>query len=106
MALRRFSFSISEFEELAQSWKRDTAFESSIDAMVLHPAYQKIIGMGPDALPSVLVKLRDEPDHWFWALAGITRENPIPDDRSGNFVVMREAWLDWGRAAGLLDREG
>ena len=77
-----------------------------METMVLHPAYQKIIGMGPEVLTHLLVKLRDEPDHWFWALAAIARENPIPDDQSGNFAAMRESWLDWGRAAGLLDRVG
>ena len=103
---RGFAFSVREFEELARCWKSDTAFESSIEAMVLHPAYQKIIGMGPDVVPFLLMRLRDEADHWFWALAAITRENPIPDDQAGDFAAMRKSWLAWGRTAGLVEWAG
>ena len=34
-----------------QEWKEATAFTSSATAMAMHPAYQRIIGMGDAALP-------------------------------------------------------
>ena len=43
-----------------------------------------------------------EPDHWFWALVAITRENPsVPEDR-GNILKMARAWLRWGVNRGYL----
>jgi hypothetical protein len=35
-------------------------------------------------------------------LNAITGENPIPDDAAGDIDRMTAAWLEWGRANGLL----
>jgi hypothetical protein len=35
-----------EFASLAERWRRETRFSSSLDEKVLHPAYQSIIAMG------------------------------------------------------------
>src|ERR1700687_4065288 len=66
------------FRELARQWKEATEFTSSTTQMVMHPAYQQIIGMGREALPFLLAELRRKPDHWFWALKAITGEDPVP----------------------------
>ena len=84
------------FAGLAARWKAERGPSSSIDDLVLHPAYQQIIGLGPAAVPLLLEELRREPDHWFWALAAITGEDPVPPGSRGRLVEMAEAWLNWG----------
>jgi hypothetical protein len=39
------------FSELAQRWRRETAAHSVLQKKVLHPAYQRIIGLGPAVVP-------------------------------------------------------
>ncbi|HEX7450259.1 MAG TPA: hypothetical protein VF306_22055 [Pirellulales bacterium] len=53
-------------------------------------------------LPHLLRELARQPDHWFYALAAITGEDPIPAGAEGNVAAMTEAWLAWGRAHGCL----
>jgi hypothetical protein len=70
----------------------------------MHPAYQKIIGMGEWAIALILRELAENgPDDWFWALTAITDENPITEKMAGDMRAMTEAWLQWGRRAGYLD---
>lgn len=90
----------AEFNRLAREWKEDTAFESSPTRLALHPAYQRIIGLGRRALPLILTELRQEPGHWFWALRSIAGENPVPSEMVGDVEAMRRLWLDWGRQQG------
>ena len=91
------------FAQLAKAWKSDTEFVSKVSKKILHPAYQKIIGMGESAIPLILNDLAENgPDDWFWALTAITDENPITDEIAGNMVAMTEAWLRWGKNAGYL----
>src|SRR5579884_552226 len=42
------------FDSLAEAWRRECAHLSSVREMVLHQAYQQIIGMGREALPFLL----------------------------------------------------
>src|SRR5215510_10026663 len=69
-----------KFHRLASGWKNDTQHLSSITAMVTHPKYQSIIGMGPAVLPILFKQLQEDPDYWFWALRAITEEDPIPSE--------------------------
>ncbi len=63
--------------------------------MAMHPAYQRIIGMGPEVVPLLLRELERTRDHWLWALHAITGEDPAkPQD---GFEAAVDAWLDWGR---------
>src|SRR5262249_5983720 len=88
------------FEKLAKAWKRETELISKVTKKVLHPAYQRIIGMGETAVPFILKDLADNgPDDWFWALTAITDENPITQEIAGDMTAMTEAWLQWGRNA-------
>lgn len=91
------------FRRLAEWWRSETGLMSSIDDKALHPAYQQIIGMGPEAILLILRELQLRPAHWFWALNAITREDPINPEDIGNVKKMTEAWLRWGRERGYLD---
>ncbi len=91
-----------KFQRLAAEWKAKSRFLSNTAQMAMLPPYQKIIGMGWDAVPLILEELRREPDQWFWALEAITEENPVPPEAAGRVDLMARAWLDWGRQRGLL----
>ena len=43
------------FGKLARNWKAETEHFSKVTKRVLHPAYQKIIGMGEYAIPLILL---------------------------------------------------
>ncbi len=90
-----------ELRRLADEWRTDTAFTSSIQQQILHPAYQKIIGFGEKALHFLIDELRASDANWFWALSMISRENPVEPEQQGNFFAMKEAWLNWARAKGM-----
>jgi hypothetical protein len=62
---------------------------------LLHPAYQRIIGLGPSALPCIFREMRRSPDYWFWALRSMTGEDPVPAEHAGNLVAMSQDWLQW-----------
>ena len=89
------------FRELADRWKAETRFTSSVVEMSVHPAYQEIIGMGPAALPLLLRELEREPGHWFWALKAITGADPVGPRQRGCLPEMAEAWRSWAREQGI-----
>lgn len=88
------------FSSLVAQWQVATASSSSVAHMSMHPAYQRIIGLGEAAVPLLLEELRERPDHWFWALHAITGEDPAQGQTEFDAAV--EAWLGWGRERGLL----
>jgi len=90
------------FETLATQWRNETKFLSSITDKALHPCYQRIIGLGPEAIPIILMELRTRGGHWFWALESITGENPVLPEHSGNTKNMAHDWIEWGKRKGYL----
>ena len=86
-----------EFQELAETWRKETGHTSSITEMAMHPAYQRIIGLGKAVVPYLLRELEQRPDHWFWALNAITGVNPVKPENRGRVRRMAEDWLRWGR---------
>jgi hypothetical protein len=96
---------MTEFQELKRAWKTATVHLSNISAIVSHPAYQQIIGMGEPAIWYILAELQRESDHWFWALKSITREDPVRPRQRGRMREMTRAWLDWGKRKGYLRAE-
>lgn len=90
----------ARFDQLRKEWANASALLGSPTEMFMHPAYQQIIGLGPDALPLILESLRDEPDHWFWALVAIAGRDAATGKTS--FKEARAAWLEWGVDQGHL----
>lgn len=104
---RREGFSLNQsIEEIFYSnltrWKNDTKFTSSTHDLILHPSYQRILGLGPAALPFILRELQENGGHWFWALQAITGENPVPPENTGRVKKMAAAWIEWGRSRGII----
>jgi hypothetical protein len=94
------------FARLARQWReeRSAMSSSSVARMAMCPSYQEIIGLGPEAIRPILqeLRLRPDPEHWFWALAAITRENPVPPQSRGKTHEMAVAWLRWGTEHGHI----
>ena len=87
----------SKFLRLRDEWKAQRGPESSTQRMAMHPAYQKIIGLGPAVVPLLLPDMEENHTHWFYALRQITGANPIPQASAGNIPQMVEAWLRWAK---------
>jgi hypothetical protein len=88
------------FRALTDQWQTDTQHLSSPTAIALHPAYQRIIGLGPQVLPLIFAELPQRPAQWFWALRALTGVDPVPTDVVGDPHAMARAWLSWGQAEG------
>ncbi len=83
------------FRQLADQWREETSHLSLVIKKVMHPAYQRIIGLGPAAIPLLLRELQQQPGHWTWALRAITGEDPThPDD---TVTQAAQAWVKWGQ---------
>lgn len=100
VAEARFSNIERQFNQLANQWEAETGMLSVLSQKVLHPSYQRIIGMGEKAVPLLLKELEREPNHWFWALRAITGANPVKPENRGRVKRMAQDWLEWGRDRG------
>jgi len=87
---------------LKKQWQDETWLYSDPFAICTHPAYQKIIGMGPAVLPMILKDLEVSHRQWFWALDAIVDEDPLPPDMNGNIKEQARIWVEWGYRKGLL----
>jgi hypothetical protein len=94
---------IQEFDSHVQKWKRDTRHLSSLAAMISHPSYRRIMGMGKEGLPLLFRELSKRPDHWFAALSAMTGIDPVPQDTPFGEAV--KIWLAWGREKGYLNSQ-
>ena len=91
----------ARFRRLAEIWLAAVLNISSVEDMILHPAYQEIIGMGPAVLPLLLEELEREPNHWFAALVAVSGgANPVAAEDQGDLDRMTDAWLQWAEAHG------
>jgi len=89
-----------EFRDLCKTWREQTQFLSDSHEIVLHRAYQRIIGMGAPAVPLVMKELEVRGGDWFWALSAMTGKDPTRPEDWGNFQLMRSAWITWWTADG------
>ena len=92
-----------KFQGLVDAWRNERGAMASITQAAMCPAYQSILGMGPDVVPLLLKQLKsegDKPDHWFWALKAITGTDPVSNEDRGNLKRMAATWLEWGAQQG------
>ncbi len=92
----------ARFQDLANEWKRESRYLSNTVQMAMLRSYQRIIGMGPAAVPLILEELQHEPGQWFWALEAITGQNPVPAEDAGLMRAKATAWVEWGHREGLV----
>ena len=93
-----------EFQRLCLAWKKETESTSSLTESAIHPAYQRMIGLGPAAVPLIIGELAREPDWWFWALRAITGVDPVLEEDRGRLSAMSDAWLRWWESEGAAGR--
>jgi hypothetical protein len=99
--LRQSESAEQRFIRLRNEWKAQRGHESSTFKVLMLPGYQKIIGMGSDAVPFLLRELETNLDNWFWALMAITENDPVPEEARGDGEAMAQAWLNWARNRGI-----
>lgn len=85
------------FNDLAETWVSKTRFESSFVAMFMHDAYLQIVGLGREALPFLVARLRSEPERWLWALRSVARHDPVPENATREQTI--SAWEQWLESA-------
>jgi hypothetical protein len=85
-----------EFNQLAEQWRNETGMASFVRQKAMHPAYQKMIGMGKDALPFIFRELKERGGDWLWALEAIARPQINPALGTTNFKDAVSAWVKWG----------
>jgi hypothetical protein len=87
---------------LVAEWQQATAFSSSLSNLVFHPSFQRILALGPQAIPSILERLDDHPVPWFYALTILVDEAQNPTQGTNDADDAIRAWRAWGRARGLI----
>jgi len=87
-----------KFHRLSEQWYNETGMLSMIHKKSMHPAYQKIIGMGKDALPFIFQEMKKGQIHWLWALGAIHGEDIAEPGCSLKEAV--DAWMKWGTENG------
>lgn len=92
----------SRFANLFQNWKSETLLSSNGREIVEHPSYDRIIELGEQVVPFILIKLKEDPHHLFYALYKITGENPVQSNNIGDLNKMAADWIDWGIHKGYL----
>lgn len=89
------------FQRLASVCLAETAFCSSSDDLVAHPAFREIVEMGWPIIPVLLRALEQQrTGHWHRALFRITGVDPVAPTDRGNIQKAAQAWLRWGKEHG------
>jgi hypothetical protein len=71
--------------------------------MFEHPAYKKILALGPSAVKEILFWLSmGGRGHWDHALFTLTGERPDLSAGAKDLSEVRQAWISWGRHQNLL----
>ncbi len=83
----------ARFERDAAEWEDSSEFMSTVIDMVMLPSYQRIIGLGPAALPLIIDRMRTDPDHWFFALVAIAGKDVATGAKTVPEATKR--WIDW-----------
>ncbi len=92
----------ARFRLLADDWRSDTLYESSISRAILHRSHMLIVNMDKEVvLPFIFAELRDRGGHWYWALSFLTNETTI-GDRGDSLATVKAKWLEWGYQHGYL----
>jgi len=90
------------FKKLADEWSKAIGNSSSLTAVARHPKYRKIIELGWNVLPFMLVDLQKNRRFWFPALHEITGIRPFDNRDAGNSERMVQAWVQWGKRKKLI----
>ena len=90
------------FAQLAEQWHDETGMHSVMHRIVGHPAYLRIIGLGPRAIPLIIGELKTRGGWWFVALEALTGEDPTDPADAQDYNALAESWLAWAERHGAL----
>lgn len=85
-----------QFELYYTNWYRETASSSFVFDKLEHPDFQKIVDLGEEVIPFILLQLKKQPSFIYFALHFITGEDPILQKSSGNINLIIQDWMNWG----------
>jgi|ERR1035441_2439584 hypothetical protein len=86
-----------KFETYKSKWKEETFLSSSISDIVNNESYQSIIALGFIVVPFIINDLKENDEHWFYALEKITEQNPIKKEHRGIIKLMKNDWIEWAK---------
>ena len=84
---------IDRFMRELRKWRSETKFTSSIDDVLAHEAYRKIVGMGDAVVELLLDELRTRPGFEVYALEDILGNAPYTEEVNGDIKAMSDAWV-------------
>ena len=91
------------FAALVEWWRESTEYLSSPSERAGHIAYQKIVELGPRAIPLILRELQQNGGSgWYIALRRLTGASPVPPEAAANSKRVRELWIQWGTEHGFV----
>jgi hypothetical protein len=93
-----FSTVEEKFGALAEAWHEAQIGSARIDFQ--HAAYHQVIGMGWEAVPLLLERIRQREVGWIYAMKCITGDQVGTPELRGQQVL--DAWLEWGKSRGYL----
>ena len=82
------------FNSHYEKWMRETAYLSSVNAIVEHPDFQAIVAMQDTAVPFILDVIEQNPSNLVWALNFIYKKK-ISNNTN---LTISEACKLWGKA--------
>lgn len=89
------------FAALAEWWHDATDSMSSPSQKAAHPAYERIVALGPLALPFIFRDLLERGGgDWYIALRRIVGFSPVPPSLASDSSAVVREWLAWARANG------
>jgi hypothetical protein len=89
------------FQSALIEWRRDKGPTSNSAKITAHPAFRRIVAMGPEAVPYILREVKREPSLLVMALREITGHNPVTQESRGDLRAMAKAWVEWGEKSGV-----
>lgn len=91
------------FNALSEWWHEATDVLSSPSEKAQHPAYRRVVKLGPAVLPYLFRELAMRGGSgWYTALRELTGASPVPADAASSSDRVKEIWLGWGREHGYL----
>ncbi len=91
-----------EFQALVARWESESMFLSSYDQLVSRPSYREIVALGQNVVPLLLREVSICPSQLVLALHEITGQDPVPRASRGKIKEVAQAWVEWGKANGLI----
>ncbi|MEM9680531.1 MAG: hypothetical protein AAF901_09430 [Bacteroidota bacterium] len=99
---RHHEYIKKQFEDNKANWLEDTMFVSSSTEIFNNSFYQNVINLGEDAIPYMVIDMKENLNHWFYALSKITNVNPVVAEHAGNVELMADDWYHWAIQTGRL----